>query len=424
MIKRQSKLKKALYTLLLVLLVSPSFSEDFELGGLYTYHYHDGRYADWGDYARISALMAIEDINDSELMGHNDRLNMSPENLIDYHCWPSNAAVMAETLIKKNILILTGTDCSSPAVEIAKVASKYKIPVISNGANASSLSSKENYPWFIRVVTPSEEYDRYLIELAAHFKVKEIAYFYTTDAWGLGAKKVVHESVKKKNIIIKKEFGFERDTNQTMINKYMREVKEANIKHIVVTGPTPDTARVFRAIGEYGLNKKGNTIYATEMISADEALDVVKGSKGYFAPMTLLSKTKQLDKFKQSLERKLGKDVDVNSKAFFYGALSYDHIMTIGHAIKTMKDNDVEVSRKNLMPYLRNVDFQGVTGRVYFSKITNDRINMPLQIVNSHGLDELTGTVKFESIATATSDGGLIIDNSKILLPGYNSLVK
>jgi len=116
--------------------------------------------------------------------------------------------------------------------------------------------------------------------------------------------------------------------------------------------------------------------------------------------------------------------VDVNSKAFFYGALSYDHIMTIGHAIKTMKDNDVEVSRKNLMPYLRNVDFQGVTGRVYFSKITNDRINMPLQIVNSHGLDKLTGTVKFESIATATSDGGLIIDNSKILLPGYKSLVK
>jgi ABC-type branched-subunit amino acid transport system substrate-binding protein len=209
-----------------------------------------------------------------------------------------------------------------------------------------------------------------------------------------------------------------------MINKYMQEVKEANIKHIVVTGPTPDTARVFRAIGEYGLNKKGNTIYATEMISADEALDVVKGSKGYFAPMTLLLKTKQLDKFKQSLEKKLGKDVDVNSKAFFYGALSYDHIMTIGHAIKIMKDNDIEVSRKNLMPYLRNVDFQGVTGRVYFSKITNDRINMPLQIVNSHGLDKLTGTVKFESIATATSDGGLIIDNSKILLPGYNSLVK
>ena len=38
--------------------------------------------------------------------------------------------------------------------------------------------------------------------------IKEIAYLYTTDAWGLGAKKVIHDSVKKRNILIKKEFGF------------------------------------------------------------------------------------------------------------------------------------------------------------------------------------------------------------------------
>ena len=89
-----------------------------------------------------------------------------------------------------------------------------------------------------------------------------------------------------------------------------------------------------------------------------------------------------------------------------------------------MKNEDVIVSRENLMTYLRNVDFQGVTGRVYFSKSTNDRINMPLQIVNSHGLDPSTGTVKFESIATANSDGELIIDDTKILLPGFDSLAK
>ncbi|MFQ3362915.1 MAG: ABC-type branched-subunit amino acid transport system substrate-binding protein, partial [Woeseiaceae bacterium] len=128
---------KILYLFLLLFTASTTWSETFEIGGLYTYHYHDGRYADWGDYARVSALMAIEDINKNNFLGDSDQLNMSPENLIDYHCWPSNAAVMAETLIKKNILILTGTDCSSPAVEIAKVASEYKIPVISNGANAS-----------------------------------------------------------------------------------------------------------------------------------------------------------------------------------------------------------------------------------------------------------------------------------------------
>jgi len=400
--------------------MTSSYADVYNLGGMYTYHYHDGRYADWGDYARASAIMAIAKINKDDFLGEDNILQMLSENIIDYHCWPSNAASMAETLFKKDILVLTGADCSSPAVEIATVASKYQIPVISNGANASSLSSTEKFPWFIRVVTPSEEYDRYLIDLADYFKVREIAYFYTTDAWGLGAKEVVHNSTNKKKIKIIKEFGFERDTSQSVIDNFAREVSDANIKHIVITGPTPDTARVFRAINKFNLNKKGNTIYATEMISADEAPDVVEGSKGYFAPMTLLIKTKKLEQFKKLLEIVLDKDVDVNSKAFFYGALSYDHIYAVAHAIKNMNDEKIKMNPKSLMQYLRNVDFEGVTGRVYFSNKSNDRINMPLQIVNSHGFDELSNTVKFESIATISNKGQLKVDESKILLPGYD----
>ena len=56
-----------------------SFSETYELGGLYTYHYHDGRYADWGDYARTAAYMAIDDINNDNFLGDNDRLSMQPK---------------------------------------------------------------------------------------------------------------------------------------------------------------------------------------------------------------------------------------------------------------------------------------------------------------------------------------------------------
>jgi ABC-type branched-subunit amino acid transport system substrate-binding protein len=164
---------------------------------------------------------------------------------------------------------------------------------------------------------------------------------------------------------------------------------------------------------------KGNTIFATEMISADEADDIVRGSKGYFAPMTFLEKTPQLIAFREALEAKLNKNINVNSKAFFYGALSYDHIMAIRHAINDLKKNNTPIIRKTLMHSLRNVDFIGVTGRVYFSKYTNDRINMPLQIVNSHGLDRETMQVKFETIAILSNDGKLIIDDSRILLPGY-----
>lgn len=415
------KVIKVLF-LVLIFIINPDknlYSEIYNLGGMYTYHYHDGRYADWGDYAREAAFLAIEEINSSNFLGHEHSLQLLPENTIDYHCWPSNAAKMAETLFQNDILILTGADCSSPAVEISKIASKYNIPVISNGANASSLSSREDFPWFIRVVTPSEEYDRYLIELAHSMGINEIAYLYTTDAWGLGARKVIHDSVNKKNILIKKEFGFKRDTNQETINDYISEIINVGIKSIVITGPTPDTVRIFKSLDKYEFNKKGNTIFATEMISADESIDAVNGSTGYFAPMTFLENTEELSQFKIELSSKLDKEIDINSKAFFYGALSYDHIYTIAHAINSINSKNQVVTPHSLMDSLRKVDFNGVTGRVYFSQKSNDRINMPLQIMNSHGFDESSNSVKFESIATVSSDGNLVIDHSKILLPGY-----
>ena len=99
-------------------------AEVFDLGGMYTYHYHDGRYADWGDYALHGARIAIDEVNSSGLLG-DDRIRMRQQNTIDYHCWPENAALMAASLMQKDILALTGADCSSPAVEIARVAAEY-----------------------------------------------------------------------------------------------------------------------------------------------------------------------------------------------------------------------------------------------------------------------------------------------------------
>ena len=204
---------------------SNGFADIYDVGGMYTYHYHDGRYADWGDFEMHGARIAIQEINESGILG-GDRIRMTDENTIDYHCWPENAALMAETLMKKGILVLTGADCSGPAVEIARVGAKYKIPVISNGANASMLSSSEEFPYFVRVVTPSEQYEGYLIAVAAHFGVEEIAFFHTTDAWGLGAKNVIHEYAEQRGINIVQEYGYPRDTAYEEIKAYVENVKQ------------------------------------------------------------------------------------------------------------------------------------------------------------------------------------------------------
>lgn len=402
----------------LTLPVESAVADVFDLGGMYTYHYNDGRYADWGDYARHGARIAIEEVNSSGMLG-GDELRLKSENMIDYHCWPDGAAAMTETLIQKDVLAITGADCSGPAVEIANMAAKHGVPVISNGANASMLSSTEDFPWFVRVVTPSEAYEGYLVDVADHFGVTEIGYLHTTDAWGLGARRVIRDYAERRNITIAKEFGFPRETDYEVIEEYVREIRDAGIRHIVMTGPTPDTVRVFRALHQLHMNKPGYSIYAAEMISADEGPDAVQGSLGYFAPMTMLKDSEIVRNFQTNLERRLGRGVDPKSKAFFYGALSYDHILAVAHAIRSIKDDGQIVDRKNLMRYLRSVDFDGATGRVSLVGGTNDRAGMPVQIVNSHGYKSDGKTVQFVSVGTVDPDNGeLSMDEDAIVWPG------
>ena len=409
--------------ILLVLLLTALFSsiglaEIYDLGGMYTYHYRDGRYADWGDFERHGARIAIEEINASGILG-DDRIRMTDENTIDYHCWPENAAIMAETLMKKGILVLTGADCSGPAVEIARVGAKYEIPVISNGANASMLSSVEEFPYFVRVVTPSEQYEGYLIDMAVHFGVEEIALFYTTDAWGLGAKNVINQYAKKHAIKIAQEYGYPRDTPYEDVKAYMEKVKQAGIKHIFNTSPTPDTVRMFRALHELGMNAPGYSFYAAEMISADEAPDAVASSLGYFAPMNELMPSPKLSRFKSALEKRLGKTVDPSSKAFFYGALSYDHMLAVGYAIRDIKEAGEDVTSQNMMKYLRRMNFDGATGHVSLVPGTNDRANMPVQIFNSHGYKADGKTVDLVSVGSVDpATGRLTVNEGAIVWPG------
>ena len=76
---------KISYLLVLYFFCSSLQAEIFDLGGMYTQHYRDGRYADWGKYSSIGAQIAIKNINDNKILGE-DKLRMTPENIIEYLC--------------------------------------------------------------------------------------------------------------------------------------------------------------------------------------------------------------------------------------------------------------------------------------------------------------------------------------------------
>ncbi len=384
----------------------------YTIGGMYTYNYNNGRYADWGDFALQAAYMALNEINASNMLKY--KLQM-PENLVtDYHCWPDKAATMTNEILSQNVLAITGVDCSGPAAIIAKETKKQKVPAISYGANASELSSPEEYPYFIRVVTPSETYDGYLVALAAHLNIKDLVFFHTTDTWGLGAKKVINEYANKYNINIVETISYDRGTSIEDMKKLIAHFKEKNYQNFIITAPTPDTVTVFKSFGELDIKNENTRIFAGEMISADETPDTMKGCQGYIAPMTKLPESAALTNFKTQFEKYINKKVVPTSKAFSYAAISYDHIYAIAHAIKALEEQGIEVTNETLMDSLRKVDFQGITGRLAFTPNTNDRAYMHVTFYNNQGYTK-ENTVNFQEVGSFNPETNeLIFDETKV----------
>ena len=362
-------------------------ADDYYLGGMFTQHYRDGVYAEWGKYSRLGAKIAIMHINDEDRLD-GDKILMPDENIIDYHCWNENVELMTESLIRKNVLAIIGAECSDPAVIMANTSSKANIPIISYGANAAKLSNKKKFPYFLRVITPSEKYERYLLDLASNYGANKIAFFHTTDSWGEGAAIVVMEAAKKKNIRIMKTFSFPREASQEHIDSLVRELKEIDLKHIFLTSPTPDTVRFFKAINKYGLNNPRYFIYASEMILNNTPMDAIEGAIGYFSPVAGISDSKKLDYYIKAYEELTGLTADFNSANFIYSVLSYDQVILVSEAIKSTKKKNLEVTSENVMSQLRLANFQGASGEISFENGSNDRLNMPVKIMKFLGKND------------------------------------
>lgn len=401
--------------------VGTAEAKEYKIGGMYTLDYHDGRRADWGEYELEGAYMAIEDINTSGMLG-GDTISMPPELVVNYRCWPEGAAEKARGLLEKDIVALTGVDCSGPAVLIAREAEKFKTPVVSVGANAASLSSPSEFPYYYRNVTPSTRYEGYLLEVARHYDIEEIALFHTTDAWGAGAAAVILNDAEKLGINVRLSFGYSRNATVEEVQEKMAMVKKLGIKSVFITMPTPDTVTVFKTLTNLDMNQPGYSFFAAEMTSADEKPDAINGAFGYLAPMTRLVPSKKLDAFAERFSKKLGSPVDMNSKAFFYGVLSYDHMMALGLAMKDVLSQKKEMTGDNLMAALRRLSFDGLSGRQNLAPGTNDREIMAVEIMNCQGYKEDGRTVNFVPVGFVDSvTGKLSIDEGSILWPGHTS---
>lgn len=412
----------------------PAHAKTYELGGLYTLTYSNGLYADWGDYARISAQMAVEDINNSGILG-DDKLSLQNQNILDFHCAEQGAKELGEDIFsREGLLAVVGVDCSGPAAIFADIAEKYKVPAIAYGGVAELLGNSERYPYYSRTMSPSSVFERVFFPILKQYSFNNVAILHTTDIWGTCAKDFLLKESKERDVNISSVYGYDRNSSFEKVYYYLSQAKSKGIKQFIIVMPVPDTAVVFQAAHALGMDTDGYAFYSSELLSPNNTQSAITGGIGVFAPKVTFPQSPELDDYIQRLSQRVKKEVTPASSAFMWGVLGYDNIRIIAEAISlAKKDGKTDITGEVLMPYIRKASYTGLTGYINIEEGTNNRQSMDIDIMNLHGfkkdqsyiarwfdtvINPSGPEIDYQKVGQLNSAGEFTFDESKVVWPG------
>ncbi len=386
-----------------------------KLGGLFPL---SGRLAGGGVERRAAAQMAIDQINANTSFLSNVKLELLVK---DTKTDPATGTTVANEAISAGVVGIIGAASSSVSKAIATVAAQKKIPQISYSSTSPSLSDKQLYPYFMRVVPPDSQQGSALAHIIQNFKFTDIATISTSDDYGLGGIGVV-ENVSKTlgiNVATKQRFT----PGAADVTTQLQAIKDSGAKVIVINTVIQDAITVFSQMSKVGISpKNGYTWFGTdgptqEAVFANDTKikDALQGMVGT-APNR--GSGSSFDAFVNLWKTCNGKtstdyagcgDTTPNT----YAPFAYDAVYAFAHAIdKMLKANQAVNDGAKLLETLKGLKFQGATGLITFDK-NGDRIGdynvLNLQgtvfkVVGIYNLNtglKLTGTITWGTGNTA-----------------------
>ncbi|KAL6061073.1 hypothetical protein QOT17_013130 [Balamuthia mandrillaris] len=373
-------------------LLDRSSSQEYSIAGLFSLTYPDGRVAQWGVDARDAALLALQHVAEGDLLGGGDGLSMS--RFQDEACNPVGAVDKVSALLDapegEQLLAIVGADCSGVVTATNNLTSSRQMPVLSYGSGSPELFSPSTYPFFLRTIPSDDLGTSTLVAVAAHFGVKKLAVIHTSDPFGAGGAKVIHDYATRKGIAVMALESFDRGSPQAVVVARMRKLNESGCSFILISAPVPETKAVFEAATTLRMTGANYAYLSTEIVGEEtfSSPTAMEAALGYLAVMPSISSS-PTTQAKHERFLKAFRDTFHREEVDQWAPFGYDTIMTIVEAIKLWKKEHThsttittEQRRNEWMETLRRVSFEGVTGPVSFLPGTNDRNGIDFDVFN------------------------------------------
>ncbi|KAL6053563.1 hypothetical protein QOT17_017887 [Balamuthia mandrillaris] len=409
---------------------SSSSPQEYSIAGLFSLTYPDGRVAQWGVDARDAALLALQHVAEGDLLGGGDGLSMS--RFRDEACNPVGAVDKVSALLDgpegEQLLAIVGADCSGVVTATNNLTSSRQMPVLSYGSGSPELSSPSTYPFFLRTIPSDDLGTSTLVAVAAHFGVKRLAVIHTSDPFGAGGAKVIHDYATRKGIAVMASESFDRGSPPAVVVARMRKLNESGCSFILISAPVPETKAVFEAAAALRMTGANYAYLSTEIVGEEtfSSPTAMEAALGYLAVMPSISSSpttqakheRFLKAFRDTFHRE---DVDQ------WAPFGYDTIMTIVEAIKLWKKEHTHSTtitterrrRKEWMETLRRVSFEGVTGPVSFLPGTNDRNGIDFDVFNLQQQQPSEHPPRFVRVGVMDGrDGSLRMEDERVIWGG------
>ncbi len=368
---------------------------------------------------RDAFLIAIDEINNQT---GSDRILPEGVKLVpivkDDDNSPEGGTAAAEALVAEGVHIVIGSSGSSVSAAMQDVLKQHKIPQISYASSSPTLSDRDKYPYFMRVVPSDANQGKALAELAAAFGWKKGAAISTDDTYGTGVIQVFKDAFESN--------GGSLITHQTFspgasdVANQLQAIKDANPEFILANMIDTDGATVFKKAKDLGMTN--NSDYAwlitdgTSTTATFAGSDEVKAAMQYFIGTNPTQPSGPLyEKFNKTwftIKTCGGAPCEgpLNSQqsgtAFnSYAPFAYDAVFVAAHALAAAGTTDGET----LLKELYKVEIDGATGHIKFNELG--------EVDGKYNIVQLVGD-DYQTIGSWDSVNKLKLNSGTLTLPG------
>lgn len=183
-------------------------------------------------------------------------------------------SAMEKLATRDNVAGVVGPYTSASANAVAKLAEKYKVPLLIPVASKEEIT-RQNYKWVFRLNSTTSEYSGILIEAVFTLdKPKTMAIVYENTDFGTSAAKTAREQAAKRGLKIVGDEAYAKGAPD--YRSTLSKIKQQNPDLIFMVSYVADAILLMRQARELGLTPKaflgGGAGFATEEFAKEKAI--------------------------------------------------------------------------------------------------------------------------------------------------------